>query len=68
MLVLSRKLNEQIKIGSQIVLTILEVRGSRVVLGIDAPRAVSIWRAELAPFDCELTNEEKVPEVQHHLS
>jgi carbon storage regulator CsrA len=49
MLVLARKRNEVIKIGSDIVITVLEVRGSTVRLGIDAPKSVVILRGELEP-------------------
>jgi carbon storage regulator CsrA len=48
MLVLTRKLQEQIKIGDNIVVTILQVRGQAVRVGIDAPRTVRVLRAELA--------------------
>jgi carbon storage regulator len=47
MLVLSRKLNETIRIGSDIEVTILSVKGGKVRLGLDAPREVPICRAEL---------------------
>jgi len=47
MLVLSRKVGEKVRIGDQVVLTVLEVVGNRVRLGIDAPRAVQIVRQEL---------------------
>ena len=46
MLVLSRKKGEKIVIGEDIVLTIVEVRGDRVRVGIDAPREVSIVRPD----------------------
>lgn len=47
MLVLSRKLGESIVIGDDIVLTVVEVRGDQVRLGIDAPRSVSVHRKEI---------------------
>jgi carbon storage regulator len=47
MLVLSRKVNEKVIIGNGITLTVVQVDGNRVKLGIDAPRAVSILREEL---------------------
>ena len=47
MLVLSRKSEECIQIGDSIVLTVLEVRGDRVRIGIDAPRAIKVLRTEL---------------------
>lgn len=47
MLVLSRKKNEQIMIGDDIVLTVVEVRGDRVRLGIEAPADVPVHRYEV---------------------
>ena len=47
MLVLSRKKNEKIMIGDGIVLTIVEIRGDKVRLGIDAPDEVPVHRQEV---------------------
>jgi carbon storage regulator len=47
MLVLSRKTDEKIVIGESVVITVVEVRGDTVKLGIDAPSEVKIYRAEL---------------------
>lgn len=47
MLVLSRKKNEKIVIDEHIVVTIVEVRGDRVRLGIEAPRSVPVVREEV---------------------
>lgn len=47
MLVLSRKPQQQIQIGSNIVVTILEVSGDRVRVGIEAPREIRIMRSEV---------------------
>lgn len=47
MLVLSRKRNESIVINDQIVVTVIEVRGDKVRLGIQAPRDVPIHRSEV---------------------
>jgi carbon storage regulator len=47
MLVLSRRTGESIAIGDDIVVTVLEVRGDVVRVGIDAPRSVSVHRAEV---------------------
>lgn len=47
MLVLSRKKNESIVIDGNIVVTIIEVRGDKVRLGIEAPREVPIHRSEV---------------------
>jgi carbon storage regulator len=47
MLVLTRKLQQQIKIGEQITVTILKVKGNTVRVGISAPREVRVVRGEL---------------------
>ena len=47
MLVLSRHPDEKIHIGDNIVLTVVEVRGDRVRIGIEAPRDVAVHRQEI---------------------
>ena len=47
MLVLSRKKNEKIIIGGNIEVTIVELNGNRVRLGIDAPTEISVHRSEV---------------------
>ena len=47
MLVLSRRAGESVVIGDDVTVTILEVRGDIVRVGIDAPRSVAVHRAEL---------------------
>lgn len=47
MLVLSRKKNESIVIDDRIVLTVVEIRGDKVRLGIEAPREVPVHRKEI---------------------
>lgn len=47
MLVLSRKKNEIIRLNDDIVLTIVEIRGDKVRIGIDAPTEVKIHRQEI---------------------
>jgi len=47
MLVLSRKKNESIVINDVIVITVVEIRGDKVRLGIEAPREVPIHRSEV---------------------
>jgi carbon storage regulator CsrA len=49
MLVLTRKLGERIHIGSAITITVVEIRGNKVRLGIQAPEKVPVLRAELNP-------------------
>jgi len=47
MLVLSRKVNERVMIGNDIVITIAGIRGDKVRLGIEAPQEISINREEV---------------------
>lgn len=47
MLVLSRRVGERLVIAGDIVVTVIEVRGEGVRLGIDAPRDVRVHRAEV---------------------
>ena len=47
MLALSRKKNEAIVINNNVEVTILEVKGDQVKIGISAPREVSIYRKEV---------------------
>jgi carbon storage regulator len=47
MLVLSRRINESIQIGEDIEVTVIDVRGDVVRLGINAPQKTQIWRKEL---------------------
>lgn len=47
MLVLSRKKNESIVVDDAIVITVVEIRGDKVRLGIEAPREVPIHRSEV---------------------
>ncbi len=47
MLVLSRQRDESIIIGDNIVLTVVDIRGDKVRLGIDAPKEVPVHRQEV---------------------
>ena len=47
MLVLSRKPGEALRVGENVEITVVEVKGDMVRLGIEAPRDVQIWRKEL---------------------
>lgn len=47
MLVLTRKVGEQVLIGEDIVVTVLEVKGDSIRIGFDAPRGIKIQRAEV---------------------
>jgi carbon storage regulator len=59
MLVLCRKLGEKIHIGENIVITVCEIDGNRVRLGVDAPRDIAIYRQEIMPVD------RNAPEHEH---
>ena len=47
MLVLSRRVGDSVVIGDDVVVTVLEVRGDVVRIGVDAPRDVAVRRQEL---------------------
>ena len=47
MLVLTRRANQSIMIGDDIVVTVLDVRGDQVRIGIKAPRSVGVHREEV---------------------
>ncbi|HCC37628.1 MAG TPA: carbon storage regulator [Treponema sp.] len=47
MLILSRKINEKIMIGDDISVSIIEVRGDQVRIGVDAPKHVKVFRQEV---------------------
>lgn len=47
MLCLSRKQNESVRIGHDVVITIIEIRGDKVRLGIEAPKDVPVHRQEV---------------------
>jgi carbon storage regulator len=47
MLILSRKVNEKIMIGDDISISVIEIRGDQVRLGVDAPRSVKVFRQEV---------------------
>jgi carbon storage regulator CsrA len=63
MLVLTRKLQQQIKIGEQITVTILRVKGNTVRVGVEAPREVRVVRGELPKLG-EAAEETETIEVQ----
>ncbi|MBR6079631.1 MAG: carbon storage regulator CsrA [Treponema sp.] len=61
MLILSRKVDEKIKIGDDITLTIIEVHGDMVKIGVEAPKNVKIFRQEV--FDA-IQSENKAAAAQ----
>ena len=63
MLVLSRKAQQKIQIGPHITVTILQVKGQTIRVGIEAPREIPIVRTELI----RTTNDEMDAAVQKAL-
>lgn len=61
MLVLSRKRDERIVIGDNIVITVVEVRGDKVRLGIEAPTEVPVHRQEVLDAMRRQSTETKPP-------
>ena len=47
MLILTRRVGEAMKLGEDITVTVLGVRGNQVRIGIDAPKSVAIQREEI---------------------
>ncbi|MGA7144643.1 MAG: carbon storage regulator CsrA [Desulfobacterales bacterium] len=47
MLILTRKLGEKIAIGDDITITVVEIRGTQIKLGIEAPKHIEIHRQEV---------------------
>lgn len=48
MLVLSRRANQSIVIGPDIIVRVLDIRGDQVRIGVEAPRSVTVHREEVA--------------------
>jgi carbon storage regulator len=48
MLILTRRVGEALKIGDEVSVTVLRVKGDQVRLGIEAPKSVTVHREELA--------------------
>ena len=62
MLVLSRKRGEKLVIAGGIVLTVVEIRGDKVRLGIEAPREVTVHRKEVQD-EIERKERERIAKV-----
>ncbi len=59
MLVLSRKKNESIVINDDITIVVVEIRGDKVRLGIEAPKEIPVHRNEV--YEAIRRNERKAP-------
>lgn len=57
MLVLSRKIGEEILIGDDVRLVVYRIHGNRVQIGIDAPKGIPVYRGELVATKKEANNE-----------
>ena len=62
MLILSRKIDEKIKIGENITITLIDVRGDQVKIGVEAPKNVKVFRQEV--FEA-IQNENKAAAVDN---
>jgi len=60
MLILSRKIDEKIRIGDDITITLIEVHGDQVKIGVEAPKNVKVFRQEV--FEA-IQNENKAAAV-----
>jgi len=47
MLILSRKIDEKIKIGEEITVTLIDIHGDQVKIGVEAPKNVKVFRQEV---------------------
>jgi carbon storage regulator len=47
MLILARKINESIMVGDQVEISIVDIKGDQVKLGIEAPRHIKVYRREV---------------------
>lgn len=63
MLVLSRSEGESVMIGSEITVTVLEVRGDVVRIGIDAPKSVKVHREEVFRALAEANRDAAAPDA-----
>ncbi|GBF22710.1 global regulator [Candidatus Gastranaerophilus sp. (ex Termes propinquus)] len=64
MLILTRKINQKLIINDNIEITILEVNGATVKVGIDAPSEVHIYREEIYKEIKNTNKQAQAPEVQ----
>ena len=67
MLALSRKTNESIIIGNEIEITILEIKGDQVKVGIKAPKSVPVYREEVYKMIQDSNKEAATDAVQENL-
>jgi len=66
MLVLSRKVDQQIHLGRGITITVVRIKGHSVQIGVDAPPEVEILRGELSASSPAAPNVEQAPVKRQH--
>jgi len=66
MLVLTRKRNEMIRVGNNVVIKIIKTGKGSVKIGIEAPANVRVLRGELAPFEESEEAEECIEDETGH--
>ena len=59
MLVLTRKIGDKLLLGEEIEIAVVDIRGNQVKLGISAPRALSVLRAELKDREAEAPSDDR---------
>lgn len=64
----SEKTDERIHIGDNVVVTVLEIRGKKVRIGIDAPKEIQVLRSELLYESAEPLSELNLPVIGSHNS
>jgi len=47
MLILSRRIGENVRIGEDVTVTVLEVKGNQVRIGVNAPKSIAVHREEI---------------------
>ncbi|ARU60429.1 carbon storage regulator [Tumebacillus avium] len=64
MLVLSRKVGESIRIGDDVIVTVVEVKGDQIRLGIEAPKQVKVHRQEVYAEIQELNRQAAIQKTE----
>ncbi len=63
MLVLTRKVNESLVIGEDVVITVVDIKGDKVRLGIEAPKEIPVARSEIAGNATAARDKPKPPQA-----
>ncbi len=68
MLILTRRIGETLKVGDDVSVTVLGIKGSQVRLGINAPKDVSVHREEVYDKINNNTKQKKESKTQDNIS